>query len=210
MKTLFRKTIFVALVVVLSLAAMPFMSVSAAGDYEPTPPPRGQIRTERLERVWARQLRIYERMGRTDEFVAKVQKLIDRAKANGKDVSAVQAALDAFKAAVKNAQPTYESIKGIINSHQGFDSNGKVTDPEKAKETVKAMHEKFKEIRDAMNGTGKALREAIKAFREANPPPQPTATSGYPLKMYSWSPKSPDFEISTTGVVGLHHWNLCG
>jgi len=53
-----------------------------------------------------------------------------------------------------------------------------VTDPEKAKETVKAMHEKFKEIRDSMNGTGKALPEAIKTFRKANPRPQPTATSG--------------------------------
>lgn len=179
MKTLFRKTIFVALVVVLSLAVMPFTNVSAAGEYDPTPPPteRGQISNERLERVWARQLRIYERMGRTDQFVAKVQRLIDRAKENGKDVSAVQAALDAFKAAVKNAQPTYESIKGLINSHQGFDTNGKVTDPEKAAETVKAMHEKFKEIRDAMNGTGKALHQAIKAFREANPRIQPTSIS---------------------------------
>lgn len=178
MKTLFRKTILLALVLVLGLAAMPFVSASAAGEYDPAPPPaeRGQIRTERLERVWARQLRIYERMGRTDEFIEKVQKLIDRAKANDKDVSAVQAALDAFKAAVKDAQPIYESVKGLINSHQGFDSNGKVTDPAKAKETVKAMHEKFKEIRDAMNGTGKALHEAIKAFREANPRPQPTPT----------------------------------
>jgi hypothetical protein len=178
MKTLFRKTILLALAAALGMAVMPFVSASAAGEYDPTPPPQGRISNERLERVWARQLRIYERMGRTDEFVAKVQKLIDRAKENGKDVSAVQAALDAFKAAVKNAQPTYESIKGTLNSHQGFDSNGKVTDPEKAKETVKAMHEKFKEIRDTMNGTGKALREAIKAFREANPRPQPTATSG--------------------------------
>ena len=116
-------------------------------------------------------------MERTDQFVAKVQKLIDRAKANGKDVSEVQAALDAFKSAASRARPIYESIKGIINSHQGFDSSGKVTDPEKAKETVKAMHEKFKEIRAAMNGTGKALHQAIKAFREANPRPQPTATS---------------------------------
>ena len=180
MKTLFRKTILFALVVALGLAAMPFGSVSAAGENDPTPPPQGQISNERLERVWAHQLRIYERMGRTDEFVAKVQKLIDRAKANGKDVSAVQAALDAFKAAAKNAQPIYESVKGIINSHQGFDNNGKVTDPEKAAETVKAMHEKFKEIRDAMNGTGKALHQAIKAFREANPHPEstPTPTNG--------------------------------
>ena len=178
MKTLFRKTILFALIVTLGLAAMPFVSVSAAGEYEPTPPP--QISNERLERVWARQLRIYERMGRTDEFVAKVQKLIDRAKANGKDVSAVQAALDAFKVAAKQARPIYESVKGVINSHQGFDSNGKVTDSEKAKETTKAMHEKLKQIRDTMNGTGKALHEAIKAFHAANPRPQitPTPTNG--------------------------------
>jgi len=185
MKMLFKKTILstgllrlfaLVMVMVLGMAAMPFVIVSAAGEYDPTPPPQGKISNERLERAWARQLRTYERMGRTDGFVARVQKLIDRAKENGKDVSAVQAALDAFKAAAKEAQPIYESIKGIINSHQGFDNNGKVTDPEKAKETVKAMHEKFKEIRDAMNGTGKALHEAIKAFREANPRPQPTAT----------------------------------
>jgi hypothetical protein len=180
MKTLFRKTILLALVAVLGLAAMPFVSASAAGEYDPTPPPDRQISNERLERVWARQLRIYERMGHTDEFVARAQKLIDRAKANGKDVFAVQAALDAFKAAMKDAQPIYESIKGILNSHQGFDSNGKVTDLEKAKETVKAVHEKFKEIRETMNGTRKELHEAIKAFREANPRPKstPTPTSG--------------------------------
>ena len=178
MKTLFKKTILSALILALGLAAMPFMSVFAAGANDPTPPPpsTGQIRTMRLERVWARQLRIYNRMGRVDDFVERVQKLIDRAKANGKDVSGVQAALDAFKAAAKDAQPIYESIKGIINSHSGFDSNGQVTDPEKAKETVQAMHDKFKEIRDAMNGTGKALREAIRAFRQANPRPQPTLT----------------------------------
>jgi hypothetical protein len=187
MKTLFRKTILstgllrlFTLITVLGLAAIPFVNVSAAAANNPTPLPQGRISNERLERVWARQLRIYARMGHTDEFIEKVQKLIDRAKANGKDVSAVQAALDAFKAAVKEAQPIYESIKGLINSHQGFDSNGKVTDPEKAAETVKAMHEKFKEIRDAMNGTGKVLHEAIKAFRQANPRPQPTPipTSG--------------------------------
>lgn len=178
MKALFRKTILFALIVTLGLAAIPFVSVSAAGESGPTSPP--QISNERLERVWARQLRIYERMGRTDESIERVQKLIDRAKANSKDVSAVQAALEAFKVAAKQARPIYESVKGVISSHQGFDSNGKVTDSEKAKETTKTMHEKLKLIRDTMNGTGKALREAIKAFRAANPRPQttPSPTNG--------------------------------
>ena len=39
------------------------------------------------------------------------------------------------------------------------------------------VRKKMQEIKAAMNGTGKALREAIKAFREANPRPQPTTTT---------------------------------
>ena len=172
---LFKKAILVALIVALGLTTVSFFSVSAAGLNAPASlaQQQRQITNERLERIWARQLRLYERMGRADEFIERVQKLIDRAEANGKDVSAVQAALDAFAAAVKEANPIYESMKGIINSHQGFDDNGKVTDPEKANETVSSMHEKMLEIKTVMDGTGRALREAIRAFREANPRPNP-------------------------------------
>ena len=178
-KMFFKKTVLLALVAVLAtvgVASLPLVSVAAQGANDPTPPPAGQVQVsnEKLEKVWAHQLKLYERMGKADELVTKIQKLLDRASANGKDVSAVQTALDAFKAALKNAQPTYESIKGIINSHQGFDANGKVTDPAQAKETVKAMHDKLQEIKTAMDGTGKALREAIQAFREANPRPVKT------------------------------------
>jgi hypothetical protein len=170
----FKKTILVALIAALGLTSLSAFSVSAAGLSAPTAlAQQTQLTNERLEQIWARQLRRYERMGRADEFIERVQRLIDRAEANGKDASAVQAALDAFAAAVKEANPIYESMKGIVNSHQGFDDNGKVTDSEKAKETVRSMHEKFQEIKTVMNGTGRALREAIRAFREANPRPQP-------------------------------------
>jgi len=176
MKNIFKKTILFALIAALGMASLPFVSVAAQGADDPTPPPAGQVSNEKLEKVWARQLKLYERLGKTEELVAKVQKLLDRATANGKDVSAIQSALDAFNAALKDAKPIYESAKGIINSHQGFDANGKVTDPTKAKETIQAMHEKMQEIKTAMDGTGKALHEAIKAFREANPRPEKTPT----------------------------------
>jgi hypothetical protein len=181
MKLLFKKTILIALVAALGMASLPFVNVFAAGENDQSTPPQGQVSNERLELGWARQLGAYQKLGagfeRSDAFFEKAQKLIDNAKQNGKDVSAVQSALDAFEAATKNAHPIYESAKGIINSHQGFDADGKVTDPEKARETVKAMGEKLKAIKDAMNGTGKALREAIKAFREANPRPVKTPTA---------------------------------
>ena len=171
MKLFFKKTILFALVAALAtlgVASLPFATVSALGADDPKPP-QSAVSNERLEKVWARQLRMHERIGRTDAFITRIQSLIEKAQSKGKDVSAVQAALDAFADAAKDAKPIYESMKGIINSHQGFDANGKVTDPAKAKETIKSMHEKFQEIKTAMNGTGEALREAIKAFREANP-----------------------------------------
>lgn len=176
MTLFFKRTILLALAAALTLASLPFVSASAAGLNDPTPPAQTKMTNERLEKIWAHQLRVYERMGRVDELIARSQRLISRASANGKDVSAVQAAHDAFAAAVKEAQPLYESMKGIVNSHQGFDSNGNVTDPVKALETVNAMHEKVQEIKTTINGTGKALREAIKAFRQANPRLQPTTT----------------------------------
>jgi hypothetical protein len=175
MKILFKKTLLIALIAVLAAASLPLVSASAAG-LDDLNPPQGQVSNKQLERVWARQLRLYERIGngfdRSDAFVERVQGLIDKAGANGKDVSAVQAALDAFEEALKDARPVYESGKGIVNSHQGFDKNGKVTEAEKANETVQAIGGKLKEIKDAMDGTGRALREAIRAFREANPRPE--------------------------------------
>ena len=175
-KTFFKKTIFFALVVALGLAGLPALNVSAAGQNDSTPQSQEPVTNERLERIWARQLTAYNRLGKTDQFIERVQKLIDRASANGKDVSAVQAALDAFADAWKDAKSIYESMNGIVNSHQGFDENGNVTDLEKAQETVREMREKFNEIRDSLDGTGKALREAIRAFREANPRPAKTPT----------------------------------
>ena len=175
MKLLFKKTLLIALVAALAAASLPLVGVSAAGLDDPNPP-QGEVSNDRLERVWARQLRLYERLGdgfdRSDDFVARAQELIDKAGMNGKDVSAVQSALDAFEAALKDAHPIYEGGKGIVNSHQGFDNDGKVTDAEKAKETVQTMREKLQEIKDAMDGAGMALREAIHDFREANPRPE--------------------------------------
>ena len=176
MKILFKRTILLALVAALGVASLPFASVFAAGTYDPKTPPQGELTNEQLEKIWAKQIKAYEKFGKSEDFVAKVQQLIDRAGANGKDVSAIQTALDAFEAALKDAKPIYASMNGIVNSHQGFDTNGKVADPEKAKETVKQMGEKLKAIREAMDGTGKALHDAIKAFREANPRPTKSPT----------------------------------
>ena len=103
---------------------------------------------------------------RADEMIGKIQSLIDKMEENGNDVTALQFALDTFDAALKEAHPIYESVNGIINSHIGFDADGNVTDSEQAVETIKELGTKLKEVRTIAGEPGKALREAIKAFRD--------------------------------------------
>jgi hypothetical protein len=173
---LFKKSFMIAVVAALSLAALPVVSASASGLGDPADPPAGktQISDLRLAHIWTRLQRVYERQGgrleRADGIVDRLQNRIDRMAENGKDVTALQAALDAFKAALKDAHPIYESAKGIINAHQGFDAQGKVTDHDMAVETVKELGAKLKEVHRIVGEPGRSLREAIRAYRNANHP----------------------------------------
>ena len=174
-----KKFFLVALVAGLGLSALPVANVFAQGLNDTTTPPApSQVSSTRLERIWSREQSINQRLGtmfsKSDTVIANAQKLIDKAKANGKDVSAVQSALDAFSAAVQQAKPVYDSAQSVITSHQGFDSNGNVTDATQAKATVKSIAGTFKQIHQILAGPRKALREAVKAFRDAN---KPTGTS---------------------------------
>lgn len=173
---LFKKSVLVMLVASLAIVVFPTANVYASGLAEPTDPPaaQAQVSNERIEQVWARLKNAYERQGqfldRADEMTAKIQDLLDRMNENGKDTTSLQAVLDTYKDALKDAHPVYESAKGVINSHKGFDADGKVTDREQAIETLKELGAKMKEIRQSVVEPGKALREAIKAYREARRP----------------------------------------
>lgn len=130
---------------------------------------------QRLARAWLREQIAHDRLGilfdHADQRLALGQTLIDRAAANGKDVTAVQAALNNFSAAVKQARPIYEGMQGIMASHQGFDANGNVTDITQASETVAQVREQLVQIRSALAGPAQTLRSAVKAFRAGSQTP---------------------------------------
>ena len=174
MKNSFKKMILAVMTAALVFAAFPATSAFAQGENPPTT--NGEVSNEKLEKAWARQLKLYNNLGKgfedIDAQIAKFQKRIDKAAENGKDVTALQAALDAFEAALKSSKPVYDSMEAIVNAHNGFDAEGKVADAAQAKSTVQALGAKLKEVKSSMDGTGKALREAFKAFREANKPPR--------------------------------------
>jgi hypothetical protein len=178
MNPIFAKIVTGVLIATLSLAGLPLNNAHAAAAADtPTPAaPSRERANARLERTFARQLRRLERIGKlydgTDPMLSKAQKLIDKAKEKGLDVSALQAALEAFKAALPAGQPFYEQAQSIAGSHEGFDASGKVTDVEAARATVESLHDELEQFHQAMDGAGRSLHEALKDFREANPRPK--------------------------------------
>ncbi len=176
--SLLNKFVLAVLILGLGLVALPISGAEASAGIadESNPPSTDKVSNERLEQAWERVQTAYtrqgERLDKADEFIARVQTLIEKANAKGWDTSAVQAALDAFAAAIPAAQAAHEAGASIIAAHAGFDENGQVTDRAAAIETVKALGQVLKDTRAAMNGTGKALREAIRALLEAHPRPE--------------------------------------
>ena len=175
----FKKTWLVVAVTALVIAFMTPVSVYAITLSDPiatpiTTPIPPQKGIDRLAQVWVREQDIYAKLGaflnNINIRITNIQELINKAKAKGKDTSGVQTALDAFSAAVKQTQPIYQSTQGIISSHAGFDGNGQVTDQVQALTTVKNLGEKFKEIHQILSDPRNALRDAIKAYRQANEP----------------------------------------
>ncbi len=160
-------------VTAMALMALPMATAYALQPLDsPTPVAPATPGAPKLQAVWELLQVRHDRLGvmfaHIDRRTALAQQLIDRAKANGKDVTAVQSALDAFSKAAQDARPIYESTQGIISSHTGFDSNGKVTDATQAKATVKNLSDKLVQVRNLLRDPATALRDAITAFRDAN------------------------------------------
>jgi hypothetical protein len=173
--TLLKKSVLSLLVLAIGLAAIPAMNASASGLQDDSNPPAG-VKPDyaRLENAWARLQTAFQRQGsrldKADELVVRAQNLINRAEAKGWDTSAVQAALDAFASVLPVGRAAHGEGNSIIANHTGFAGNGKVVDRTKALETVKSLAQVLKDTRTALNGTGKALLEAIKTFRIAHRP----------------------------------------
>jgi len=176
MTTIFRKFILGALIAALAIAVLPFSSAFAAAQSAAATPPAPQdpaLADARLELVFATQKYRVEiislSIDNADILFKRAQMLIDKAKSNGDDVSAVQTAFDAYKVAFEKGRPLYVQAQAVVDTHAGFDASGKLTDTEKAKATVKSLGDFLKQYRDTVGEARKALREAIQAFRQANP-----------------------------------------
>lgn len=163
----FRSFVMGLAIAAMAVAAVPVGPAQARAAGEPPPPVDldGELTVEQLERIWRRQQRAHGRLGHmlenADEMFERLEERVAELEADGKDVTALQEALEAFRDAVEEAQTLYPHATAIVEAHAGFDGDGGVTNEEQARETVRAMADQLEGIREVLAEPGHALRAAL-------------------------------------------------
>lgn len=164
------------------LAVLGLAFGAAAPAFAQTPPPpagadgaqEAARHQERLERLLQRELDWLEgqtnHLARAGEAVARTQEFIDKAKAEGKDTSGLEAALEAFRAGLAEAQAAHDQAQAGLEARAGFDAAGKVTDPQAARQTVAEAGQALRRAHFTLRQAEIDLRQAVREFRRANRP----------------------------------------
>lgn len=141
------------------------------GPPQVTPLPEGA----RLERLFLREHKVHEKQQETLNKAAKAGEklsvMIARAKRNGKDTRPLEKALADFNTRMGETSLIYNQTDRLIKQHAGFDEPGKVTDPEKAGQTVREVHAGNQEVRKSLARNLKDVKDAMQQYRKANPRP---------------------------------------
>ena len=118
---------------------------------------------KQYERVQKNLRELKSQLDKVNEVTKKAQEFISEAKSKGKDTAAMELALTTFKAEVAKAQTSYDDAKKILDTHAGFDADGKVTDREAAKQT---LQDASKALREGQKTLSKAVRDVQKALKD--------------------------------------------
>jgi len=151
-------------VAVAQAAAIPDQTAPAAGQFQVGDEQRNERANARLEHLLKQaQMMLAIQKDRLDmarEEAAFAQERIDAAEARGKDIAAIQAALDMFKTQIEAAQSLSDNAGSILDARAGFDADGKVVDLDQARDTLR-------QAGDAMREASRTLREAARELRRA-------------------------------------------
>ncbi len=164
-----------------TLAAAP-LPAYAAGDTPPTSPaPNASARSgATVEHLYQREQTALgiqaDHLTKAGEIAGKVQDWIDKLAEQGQDVTDLKAALASYNDSLDSAQSAHDQAAGILETHAGLDANGKVTDLQAARETVRTAGQALRECRRTLLQAARNLRQAARAWRQAHRP-SPSSSS---------------------------------
>jgi len=156
-----------ALVAVLAGASGAF----AAPRTEVKEPPKPNVALSRAFRVEQQRLKAQDfRLKAALGTATRFDKAIAEMQAKGKDTTALQAAVDAYRAGIASARAEWQLAADGLAAHAGFDADGKVTDADAARATLKAAHGHMEQASKLANQATQAFHTAMEAFRKSLKP----------------------------------------
>jgi hypothetical protein len=137
----------------------------------PPPPPANaaHVVLKREYQASLRRLReIDVRLNHANGEARRLAERVAKAKAAGKDVGAIEAALGAFQDGVAKARAAWQAAGDKLRAHNGFDEQGNVTNADAARTTLKSANEQMRTASETLANAQKALGKAIAAWERAN------------------------------------------
>ncbi|MFN8411014.1 MAG: hypothetical protein U0Z26_01365 [Anaerolineales bacterium] len=151
-----------ALVLTISVMAIP-TTVLAKTDFAPGDPALKQAL--QAEQKW---LNIQQdTINKADLAASKVQEVIDKAAAEGLDVTSLQNALGVFNNAMSNSKGEHQAAANLLNTHNGFDGSGEVTDRQSARQMILDTRQHLMQAHVSLVQATRNLHQAVLDWRSA-------------------------------------------
>jgi hypothetical protein len=120
------------------------------------------------EQSWL--LRQQDVISKADQAAADVDVLIQKASAEGLDVTTLRNALNVFNTAMATVKADHQSAADTLTAHGGFDAGEKVTDRQDARQTVLDSKQAFWQVHVTMVQALSNLHQAVRDWRQATFP----------------------------------------
>jgi len=170
-----------ALLIALIAVGTSFGSASAAPATPPSGATKAELALSRTYKAEQNRLKLQDaRLKRAMDYATKIDSLIAKLKAKGKDTAALEQAVAEFRSGIGQARTEWQAASATLATHAGFDGAGKVSNADQARATLKDAHGHMEQVHTIAQAAYQKLRAAIAAYRKAHrevaepvAPPQP-------------------------------------
>jgi hypothetical protein len=161
-----------AMVLGVALAGVALAPVGTALAASPAQTPEPPLRQQVMELTLQREKLILQgeqlRIDFGHQIATQAQNWIDILNGRGKDTAALATALAAYNAGLDSAQSSWNTANSILTTAAGFDSDGKVTDVDQARQTLQTAGDALRATHRTLVDNSIAFRRAVHAWRQAN------------------------------------------
>lgn len=160
----------IAVIVLIGGVSVPTPTMASPSETSPiaTPrPPANPVLEQGFKQAKTQLKQLAKKLKQMNKKVGKAQNFINKQAAKGKDVSTIQAALNAFKTQLSAAQAAQNTAQQILAAKAGFNNKGKVINPEQAQQTVSNAKQALDQAKNILRQAAADFDRAMEAYKHS-------------------------------------------